>query len=1136
MAPVALADLGPEPVPPITDPSVFPPEDADERLKKLWNLHGHPHSKRFANPELTSLAALVKHNAATQPSQPAFLHPQGESFAIIDWETFDRLVTAAATQYAATFQTDINAANEHSRQPTVALLGTGNTIDYLVTQIALVKLHIRVLLLSNKNAPAAREHLLQACDAVGIIADQTNAATLSAENCPRPRHPLLTLQDLEAALEILASEPPKGFSTDDEWNLQAMIIHSSGSTGLPKPIIHTNRSLCLIARMYRLFPDFVIENWYLCFPLFHIAGVSVALSGLPTGLPTTLPPTAWPPSPSSILAAFAALAALGLPADCLHCAPSVIADLHARIAATTADFAPLTALKVLQPGGAPLAPSLLAALNELGANVKTTYGSTEIGPPFRTVPHTRDNPWCYRVRNLYPESPFVRMEAVGEKEEKENGDGDGDGGAPRLFECVVYKGFELAAELWLAPDAPDAYRTGDLFVEVGGRGSGCYELLGRADDVLVHDNGEKTHAAALQTALEESGGGRVVAKAAVFGSGRPCVAAVVEVAAGARERGGGGGDGDDELEKTVWDAVRRCNESAARHSRIDRALLLVLGPGESLPVTPKGNVRRKEAWKLFGDRVDDMYERHLQGASVGDEDGSADGAALSDVDFIRACVAQVCQRKVEHVEPATSFYDLGLDSQGAIKLRSRLVKRFGAFPLMFIFEHPSLEKLHGYLTETRLDSKAVDAEKERLSWIVKKTDEYKSVIDGWATTRTRPRDREGTGGEVIYLTGASGALGNALLEVFVQTPAVQKVYCAIRGQDPLLKLQESLRKRGYAKEIYANSKICAVPYDMKDEKLGLAPTEYDQLLNEVTVVIHNAWKMDFNQRVEMFEADCLNGTMNLLSFCYAGTLKFFSFMSSVAACMGQAANSQLIPEAPVSNDPMMALNTGYAQSKFIVEKMTYHYATALCVPVKLFRVGQLCGHSSLGVWNSTEMWPIMISTGLKHLRALPSLPSTTVNWLPVDVCASSIASSLFATAAATATTTDPSTYTVHNLVNPSPISWSAFLSTLAAATSSPSSSSNPSTLAFGTVSMREWVTMLERAAEQERDEVPGLKLLGFFQDTAAGVDLAAKSSEEKGGKNGEGVEFVAASVRGARAVDEEMVRLWLDRWRDERFV
>ncbi|KAL1631005.1 putative NRPS-like protein biosynthetic cluster [Neofusicoccum ribis] len=1108
MAPVALADLATEQVPPITDPSVLPPEDADERLKKLWNLHGHPHSARFANPELTSLAALVRYNAAVQPSQAAFLYPTGDSFTIVSWQDFDKLVTAAATHYAQKFQREIDGANECAKQPTIALLGNGNTIDYLVTQIALVKLHIRVLLLSNKNAPAARDHLINVCDAVGIIADESNAAVLSAEGFPQPHVNLIALKELETAGNP-AKEAPPGFVTDDEWNLQAMIIHSSGSTGLPKPIIHTNRSLCLIARMYRLFPDFVVENWYLCFPLFHIAGVSIALSGLPNGLPTTLPPVNWPPAPSAILSAFRALSALNLPADCLHCAPSVIEDLHAYLSATTQDFTPLTSLKILQPGGAPLSPTLLDTLTRLGANVKTTYGSTEIGPPFRTIPHTRANPHCYRVRNLYPESPLVRMEPLG------------DG----LFECVVHRGFPLAAELWLAgDDAPDPYRTNDLFVE-DPPGSGFFALLGRRDDVLVHDNGEKTHAGAAQMALEE-GGRPVVRKAAVFGSGRPCVAAVVEVADEAWD-----GSGREEVERTVWDAVERCNEAAAAHSRIERAMLLVLGKGEALPVTPKGNVRRKEAWKMYGGRVEELYERHLGGGG-GETDGADAGAGdgLSDLDFIRAAIAEVCQRELADVEPEKSFYDLGLNSQGAVKLRSKLVKRFGAFPLMFIFEYPTLEKLYGYLTKSSSGEVVASNEGERLNWIRATIEKYNGIIDSWEVSRPLPKTSSNTDGEVIYLTGASGALGNALLEAFVQDPGVKRLYCAIRGQDPQGKVVESLKKRGYAEEIYSSSKIRAVPYDMKDAKLGLTPEAYDQLLNEVTVVIHNAWKMDFNQRVEMFEADCLSGAMNLLSFCSAGTRKTFSFMSSVAACMGEAAKGQQIQEGPVSDDPLMALNTGYAQSKFIIEKITQHYATALSIPVKLFRVGQLCGHSRLGVWNSTEMWPIMLSTGLHHLHALPSLPSTPVNWLPVDTCATSIASALFPQEARCDGEISTAAYTVHNLVNPSTISWSTFLATLANA----AATTSPAVSAFDTISMPAWVALLEKAAEEGRHDVPGLKLLGFFQEMAA-----ADGSEDAavgGGKTGEGVEFVTASVRDAGAVDAEMVGLWLERWRAEGFL
>ena len=52
----------------------------------------------------------------------------------------------------------------------------------------------------------------------------------------------------------------------DLWERHTIVIHSSDSTGLPKPIIHTNRSMMLIARMYRLFQDFEVKNWFLLFP------------------------------------------------------------------------------------------------------------------------------------------------------------------------------------------------------------------------------------------------------------------------------------------------------------------------------------------------------------------------------------------------------------------------------------------------------------------------------------------------------------------------------------------------------------------------------------------------------------------------------------------------------------------------------------------------------------------------------------------------------------------------------------------------------------------------------------------------------------------------------------------------------
>ncbi|KAK1977171.1 male sterility protein [Colletotrichum cereale] len=1083
MAPIATSDLKPDAPRIMTDPSVFPPQNADKELMRLWNLHGDPHSTKFSNPNLSSVAALVQHNASSQPLQAAFISPVGNSFDVVNWSELHNLCCGASAYYSEKLENEIRDANQAGQQPTVALLGTGTSIDYLVTQIALNSLHLRVLLLSNKNSPTTRDHLLQVCEAVAIVVDKANEASLGeGEAFKLSVVNLVSLVDLQKSSQQILKDTV-AFETIDEWNLQSMIIHSSGSTGMPKPIIHTNRSLCQIGRMYRLLPEYFIENWYLCFPLFHIAGLSIALSGIPTGLPTSLPPVNWPPAPSSILSAWRALEDIGFPADCLHCAPSVIEDLYEYISLTTKDFTPLKRLKVLQPGGAPLSLVILKKLQALGVNVKTTYGTTEIGPPFRTIPHTKDNPDVYRFRNLYPESPFVRMEPLG----------DGS------FECVVYKGFPLAAELWLDESAPNPYRTGDLFLE-DPPGSGYFVLQGRRDDILVHSNGEKTHATALAMSLEENKTS-VIAKTAVFGTGKACPSVVVEVRWDTMcERS------DMHLEQAVWEVVRECNERVPTYSKIPRETILILAKGETLPVTPKGNVRRNIAWESYGDRIEELYSRFL--GDTPDTDG-LDNAQPGDSDLsaaetIQRAAADVLGVSQEDVAEDQDWYGLGLDSLRAVELRSKLVRVFGSFPLMFIFEYPTVKELLGFFQKYKKEGSGDEASvqnqhHERARSTIQR---MKHELDGWATLPRQNISHSSDDGEVLYLTGASGALGNALLEVLVRLPAVKKVYCAVRGADPQARVRDSMKSRGYSEHLYQSDKIFAVNYDMKDTSLGLGSPMFERLVNEVTLVMHNAWKLDFNQPIQQFEDDCLKGTMNLMSFCLKGAKKKFVFMSSVAAAMGNQSGTR-VAELPLGPDPGNALSTGYAQSKFIVEQVTQHYASSLKMPVHILRVGQLCGHSKLGVWNHTEMWPILMMTGLDVLSAMPVL-QTKVDWFPVDICAEAIQKAVLSPA-------DESLYAVTNLVNPNSISWEELLSLLGEA----------SGLNFARVEMREWVSLLENQtgpAGPQDQKVPALRLLGFFQEMA------------KGSGNGEGVVFEAGKVGRGWRIDVHMVRKWLEKW------
>jgi acyl-CoA synthetase (AMP-forming)/AMP-acid ligase II len=271
MAPFLFDPLSVKPtsvniIPACSDPSVVPPDGASKANKTLWWLHGHPHSKQYANPNLVSLAALVRHDGLIYRGQPGFLYPVGpeSSYKAMTWDEFDKITEDFAALYANNLCPELEDANMTQRQPTVALLGGGNSVEYFCTQIGLMKLGIRVLLLAESNSTNALHHLLDSCDVSVVITDVKNAKVEMQQV-----RKIKMVESLPRGSTVSSSEVDSVRFQDfgNVWERHTFIIHSSGSTSLPKPIIHTNRSMMLIARMYRLFQDFEVKNWFLLFPL-----------------------------------------------------------------------------------------------------------------------------------------------------------------------------------------------------------------------------------------------------------------------------------------------------------------------------------------------------------------------------------------------------------------------------------------------------------------------------------------------------------------------------------------------------------------------------------------------------------------------------------------------------------------------------------------------------------------------------------------------------------------------------------------------------------------------------------------------------------------------------------------------------
>ncbi|KAI4107334.1 MAG: hypothetical protein L6R37_001695 [Teloschistes peruensis] len=577
--------------PGVPDPEVFTSEDAPEAAKKLWELHGHPYSDRYSDRSLNSIGALVKYAATTYQNRTAFLYPLSEKidsyYALVTWEDFDRVTNTVASNYSEQLHDILSEANSTGLQPTVGLLARGTGIEFYITVVALQKLNIRTLMFFSALTPEIIQRLFDHCGALALISDREYAATpLSAARKISMIEDPFTLPTSKLNSSTLRFEDNR-----DPWDRHSIIIHSSGSTGVPKPKIHTNRSLLLIARMYRLFPNYHIQNWYLLFALQPITANIILPSGFPYDLPTIFPPRVFPPSPEAILTSLKAVARMGYGVDCVHTTPQIIEAIFKHINSTSNDFSPLRNLKVLQPGSAPLPDHITSKLIDEGVNVKQTYGTSELGPLMRTYPHDRSNPRVETMR-LVPlpgMDTHARMEPIGHDH----------------YELVIHDGVPFAAELWGSGLGAQVarggvFRTNDLFIRDEKMGEGSWILKGRRDDVLMLSPGDVMISALdTENAIKREGEGLIKAAMQV-GHGKANTGLLVELESEKQGRLG--------TEEQVWRVAKRANEGVEEEARVEREMVVVLEEGRELPVGVKGNVRREVAMGMFEEEVEALYK------------------------------------------------------------------------------------------------------------------------------------------------------------------------------------------------------------------------------------------------------------------------------------------------------------------------------------------------------------------------------------------------------------------------------------------------------------------------------------------------------------------------------------------------
>ncbi|KAF2683123.1 NAD(P)-binding protein [Lentithecium fluviatile CBS 122367] len=590
---------------------------------------------------------------------------------------------------------------------------------------------------------------------------------------------------------------------------------------------------------------------------------------------------------------------------------------------------------------------------------------------------------------------------------------------------------------------------GDLF-KLHASKPGLWRFHGRADDIIVLSNEEKFNP--------------------VPRNGHPQASLILEPWDYSYDPGA--------LIEELWVTVEKANAEAPGHARIIRDLILVGSKDMAFDRLPKGTIIRSSTAKRYGEQITELYEqgisKNLQHTNL---------SSLQDLastrQFVKAVVASAFPG--HPLGEKEDLFVLGLDSLQTTEIIPLLkagIMSDGShhdvtwITAKFVYEHPSIlslsEAIQGHFSSTDCipptDGFTVEQRHASMERMVRK---YVQAIAG---IESRETPTELQSGLRVLLTGSTRSLGMQLLVKLSSSPNVAKISCLDRSTDARERVTQSLSSWA-PKPVLDASRISFHRVDYIKPDFGLAASTLADLRTTAGVIIHNAWKVDFNHSLASFEAEHLRGIQNLVNLSASSKLHprivFISSISSVgiwhATNLGDGKPNfgtdlgEVIPEK-VAPTPAVALPIGYAESKAVAEQIL---AAAAAKPggikASLLRVGQIAGpigEGSAGKWNEHEWFPLLLKT------------SKTLGKLPIDVLASIIVDLTLSQ--------DERVLQVYHLVNPSLKAWAELLPVSQARIGN-----------VNGVSMQEWVTELEKVDEDDRDAVaayPAVKILGFFRD------------------------------------------------------
>ncbi|KAL4783812.1 hypothetical protein BJX76DRAFT_357597 [Aspergillus varians] len=922
---------------------------------------------------IRTLIEVIEFNAQANPDHLFCLQAKKNPGSPVPWlvsvsnHQLKTAISRCATWLRANLQLQLPTVAEDgsvTKGAPVALLMESD-IGLLLYEMALIGLGVPVLLLSARLSATAIQSLLQRTSASAIIASRRLESTAREAAQALPVYSPLGFETLLASQEGLLDScsichPYHHISESDR---DVLILHSSGTTGMPKPIYVSHRHLLSFVNCHNLYLESEAQGVNLStLPLYHGFGLVAPALAMGVGKTVCFPPGSTVPSAGATLD----LLKISHAASFMT-VPSILEDITSM---GPEGIQALARLDFVTFGGGILKPAVGKCLVGYGVRLLNHYGTTESGPLAPIfVPSDNYNWRFFRLRD----DLRLQLQEIAPE------------GNERRFKLTTFpfgwgQPFEIQDQLVCNPDHPES----------------DFNAVGRNDDTIVLATGEKVQPQILEATLSECS---LVKSAIAFGEHQFEIGVLVQPTADLAP------DQYTEFKQELWPLVLAASQKMDGHARIQSSEAILVVPSTvMLPRTDKGSIARRDVYTMFEAEIALVY-RNLESA------GLVQSLNWQTLEHDLKTLISSCVDWGSDWHARDDLFERGMNSLQAIRVQRTLVvavtrslqgvcrpERIGRD---FVYSHPSVRAMARFFRNIVSGRESGDV-------VTDSSIEVDHFVQKFALPSTKANLLE-TPKAVVLLTGATGSLGSHCLVSLTLSPSVGRVICLVRSDssstDAVSRLQRSLEAKQLRLGENQWSMVDVIECSTSNKHLGLTAAQYTALQQSVTHILHTAWPMDFNWKLPSFQCQfqTLHNLLILGRQIHEERPRIkprLTFLSSIAT-VGQYAHVhgvRMVPESPV--DSVECLNPiGYAEAKLVCERMLEHAREnhASAVEVSYIRMGQIAGSSATGFWNVNEHFPALVRSS-QRIGWLPQLPNT-LSWIPVDQAAASVTELLLSSTA-----------------------------------------------------------------------------------------------------------------------------------------